>query len=86
MSEQEKWYFSFGQDHTHRLNINGLGVTVDCDCLLEIIGTAGQTRAKMFELCGPKWAMQYKEADERRLSYFPRGVVATVDATDMVDE
>lgn len=38
-----KWWFTFGQDHTHRVN----GVTFDCDIVLEIEGTASEARQRM---------------------------------------
>lgn len=72
----ERWHFTFGQTHTHSYN----GVTLDKNSVLEVIGSCDETRARMFELFGPKWSMQYK-ADGHDLKYFPRGVVAIIDAT-----
>ena len=68
----EKHYFTFGQDHTHRVN----GVTFDCDCVVMITGTYALAREKMFDTFGRKWSFQYSEKTFCP-EYFPRGVIAT---------
>ena len=73
----ERWHFSFGQDHTHRLHLDGFGVTLDCDGILEVVGDQEAAREKVFELIGAKWAFCYP-ADKHDMKYFPRGVVATI--------
>ena len=64
------WVFSFGFTHAHRVD----GITWDKDSLVGIVGDNNAARDKMFELFGPKWAMQYR-FDKRNHEYFPRGVV-----------
>lgn len=59
-------YFTFGQMHVHRLP----NITLDKNIVIKI--TARDPRAKMFELFGEKWAMQYQECPD--LKYFSRGV------------
>lgn len=61
-------YFTFGQAHTHSCG----GHTLDKDCIVKI--TAEDPRAKMFELFGDKWAMQYDSLEKLHLEYYPRGV------------
>lgn len=60
-------WFTFGQGHAHHLS----GFTYDHDVVAKI--TAPDPRARMFELFGPKWGMEYGE--EPDMSYYPRGVV-----------
>jgi len=72
-----KYYYSFGQSHTHRVR----GVTLDCDSIVEVIVPDDDrgmelARAKMFDEFGQKWSMQYTE-DNIDMSFFPRGVVLT---------
>lgn len=63
-------YFTFGQDHTHRVN----GFTYDCDVVVKITGDdPAITRQIMFEHFGSKWAFQYDGAPPD-LQYFPRGI------------
>lgn len=65
-----KYYFSFGHGHVHRLN----NKTFDVDCLLEIEAEdVGKARDIMFENFGPKWSMQYNDLPDMR--HFPRGVM-----------
>lgn len=59
-------YFSFGFGHVHRVN----GFTFDKDILVKI--TAEDPRAKMFEMFGAKWAMEYEHPPDER--YWPRGM------------
>jgi len=75
-----KYYYSFGQSHTHRVH----GVTLDKDSIVEIIAPDDErgmeaARAKMFDTFGQKWSMQYDDAS-LDLSYFPRGIVLTLHA------
>lgn len=70
-----RYCFTFGQDHVHRAE----GVTLDCDSVVEIMAPDSESaRAKMFELFGRKWSMQY-DHDSINLSYFPRGIVLRLD-------
>jgi len=74
-----KYYYSFGQSHTHRVH----GVTLDKDSIVEIIAPDDETgmaaaREKMFDTFGQKWSMQYTE-NNIDMSYFPRGVVLSFD-------
>lgn len=67
----ERFCFTFGQNHAHRLH----GVTLDRDAVVEITAVDGDAaRAIMFEEFGPKWSMQYP-ADGFDMKHFPRGVV-----------
>ena len=71
MTSHIKFYFTFGQNHTHRCN----GVTLDCDGVVEIKAENGkQARQIMFDTFGRKWAFQYTE-ETMEMDYFPRGVV-----------
>lgn len=65
----KKYYFTFGQSHTHSFN----GITLDKDCVVEIeTKTSDEARARMFEFFGQKWSNQYNELPD--MSFFPRGV------------
>ncbi|MBW8034105.1 MAG: hypothetical protein FVQ79_00105 [Planctomycetes bacterium] len=65
------YYFSFGQDHTHRID----GVTLDADVLLKVTAEGyNEARQKVFDAIGPKWSFQYDD-DTMDLKYFPRGIV-----------
>lgn len=65
------FYITFGQIHTHRIN----GVTVDCDCWVEIHSTFEKdARQKADELFGQKWSMIYKKYNFDS-SHFPRGCI-----------
>jgi len=59
-------FFTFGQDHVHRVN----GFTFDCDVVVKI--TAEDPRQVMFDTFGPAWSMQYDTCPG--LDHFPRGV------------
>ena len=59
-------YFTFGQDHTHRLH----NITLDKDIVIAITDEA--PRAEAFALFGTKWSLQYDEQPD--MKYFPRGV------------
>lgn len=63
-------YFSFGQTHVHSVN----GFTFDKDVLVKI--THDDPRARMFELFGSKWGMQYPEPPDPQ--YYPRGIKEVV--------
>lgn len=63
--DQTAW-FTFGFDHAHAI----AGFTFDKDIVVKI--TAADPRARMFELFGQKWSMQY--GTEPDLSFYPRGV------------
>ncbi len=60
-------YFTFGQDHAHRLP----NITLDKDIVLKI--TSPDPRQTMFDLFGRKWAFQYDAPPT--MSYYPRGIV-----------
>ena len=66
---EEAYWFTLGQDHTHRIN----GMTFDCDAVIEIAGDYGSARERMVELCGVKWSHQYDKG-KLDLGLFPRGV------------
>lgn len=51
-------YFTFGQNHTHRCGDK----TLDCDTVVKI--TAEDPRARMVELFGQKWSMEYDKEPE----------------------
>lgn len=59
-------YFTFGQSHVHSMN----GFTYDKDVLVKI--TAENPRQRMFDLFGPKWAMQYDDPPDEQ--FWPRGM------------
>ena len=62
-------YFSFGQDHAHRLG----GHTLDCDVIIEINAVDDiSARRRMFELFGDKWSFQYENLPD--MDYFSRGI------------
>lgn len=67
----ETSYFTFGQDHLHRLN----GITLDKDIVLQVIHE--DPREWMFENFGPEWSMEYapKYIDKEFRSHFPRGII-----------
>lgn len=69
MSKEVTHYFTFGQDHAHRLP----KITLDKDIVISI--TAEDPRAKMFELFGPKWAFEYAKLEDVGVEkYYPRGI------------
>lgn len=75
------WVFSFGISHAHSIHIGGKRLTFDTDSLIGIVGDCGETRDKMFEYFGPKWAMQYEYSHEKVNSvHFPRGVIKWIRA------
>lgn len=75
-TKKQKYYFTFGQDHTHRLN----NVTLDCDSVITITAPdQGSARGRAFELFGRKWSFCYAE-DDMDLTHFPRGVVLELEA------
>jgi len=59
-------YFSFGWGHAHCVG----GFTYDKDVLVKI--TAMDPRARMIEIFGIKWSMQYFEPPDPK--YYPRGI------------
>ena len=66
----KKFYFTFGQSHTHVLN----GKTVDKNIVIEITAKSGEVaRRKMVKHFGEVWSMQYD--DLPNMKYFPGGVV-----------
>ena len=74
----EKFYFTFGQNHTHR---HGSGVTMDCDGVVEITAADGNAaREIMFDTFGREWSMQYPAAS-MNMTFFPRGVVLRLPRT-----
>jgi len=69
-----KFYFTFGQIHTHRIN----GKTFDCDSVVEIHAkTESEAREKMFDIFGNKWFTSYPE-DKLQLEFFPRGIIEVI--------
>ena len=74
-----KFFFTFGQDHTHRYN----GVTLDCDSVVQINALdEGKARERMVDAFGMKWGFSYSEErmNESLKKYYPRGVVLVLDA------
>ena len=67
-AETKTAWFTFGQQHVHRIN----GFTYDANVVVKI--TAPDPRARMIELFGAKWSMQYDSEEAVDLSYYPRGV------------
>ncbi len=75
-----KYYFSFGQTHTHKIN----GVLLHPDVLLEVDAESeGEARERVFASeIGDKFFTSYSEERLKQLgekaeffSYFPEGVV-----------
>ena len=65
----KNYYFTFGQDHIHRVNQQ----IFDCDTVLEIRSVTYEMARKIMEHnFGQKWAFQYTEKPD--MSYFPRGI------------
>lgn len=60
-------YFTFGQNHIHKLN----GKVFDKNTVVKI--TAEDPRQTMFDLFGRKWSMQYDNPPDMRL--YSRGIV-----------
>jgi hypothetical protein len=58
-------WFTSGQQHSHRLD----SVTLDRDTIVRI--TDEDPRAKMFELFGDKWSMEYSYCPT--MEFFPGG-------------
>lgn len=70
-----KNYFTFGQNHIHRVN----GKTFDADCVVEIEAeTPEEARDKMFCYFGRKWAFQYDDLEKVGLHYYSRGVIPLI--------
>ena len=66
----KKFYFTFGQSHTHSCN----GKTLDKDCVVEIKAkNSDEAREKMFEFFGDKWSFQYDKLPD--MSFYPRGII-----------
>lgn len=69
MSKEVTHYFTFGQDHAHRLP----NITLDKDIVFKI--TAEDPRAEMFRLFGPVWAFEYINLEDAGYpEYYPRGI------------
>lgn len=65
----KKYYFTFGQIHTHSIN----GKTFDKDCVVEIEAESREeAREKMVEVFGIRWSHQYEKLPD--MGFFPRGV------------
>lgn len=60
-------WFSFGQSHAHQCGKHLLNK----DTILEI--TAEDPRAKMFEMFGNKWSMEYDKPPD--MQHFPKGII-----------
>jgi uncharacterized protein YegJ (DUF2314 family) len=61
-------YFTFGQDHAHRVG----DFTYDKDVIVKV--TANDPRAVMFATFGRKWSMQYCEADIPNMIHHSRKI------------
>ena len=69
-----KCYFTFGQDHIHRVN----GEVLDRDCVVAINGADYEAcRSRAFELFGNKFCMQYggSQITPQFMVYYPRGII-----------
>lgn len=67
----KKYYFTFGQIHTHSYN----GKTLDKDCVVEISAdSSNEAREKMFGLFGQKWGLQYDSLEKLHLEFYPKGI------------
>lgn len=67
--EEKTHYFTFGQDHAHRLP----NITMDKDIIIKI--TDVDPRKKMFDLFGAVWAMEYTSLEAAGYpEYYPRGI------------
>ena len=60
-------WFTFGRSHAHQHGKHLLNK----DTVVEI--TAEDPRAKMFELFGNKWSMQYDKPPD--MQHFPKGII-----------
>lgn len=68
-----KFYITFGQIHTHRIN----GKTFDRDCVAEVEAETEEAARGIFY---PKFCFSYKESEfiskkDKMMNYFPRGVI-----------
>ena len=54
----QDWYFTWGFGYEYP------------NCYYIIHGTFGSARERMFEVFGPKWAFQYRSADEAGVDRF----------------
>jgi len=63
------FYFTFGQNHVHRVQ----AFTWDCDVVCQIMAQSmAHARQIMFQNFGDQWSMCYEQAPE--MHYFPRGI------------
>lgn len=63
------FYFTFGQDHVHRV----AGYTWDCDVVCKIMANnMSHALQIMFDNFDARWSMAYDQEPE--MHYFPRGV------------
>lgn len=63
------YYFTFGQDHVHRVN----GFTYDADVVVAVNAeNVKSAREIMFRNFGAKWAFQYDKLPD--MKYFQRGI------------
>ena len=69
----DKFYITFGQAHTHRVN----GKTFDKNCLCEIEAESHeQARERAFEVFDGVFCTSYGEDKlDEFLPYFPRGII-----------
>jgi hypothetical protein len=75
---KQKFFFTFGQDHTHRYD----SVTLDCDSVVQINAeTEEHARIRMVDAFGMKWGFSYSEErmEESLKKYYPRGVVLVLE-------
>jgi hypothetical protein len=57
--EEREWLFSFGYGHVHPITGESLA-----GCYVRIRGTVDSSRDRMFAAFGPRWAFQYRTAEE----------------------
>lgn len=72
----KKYYVSFGQIHTHRVN----GKTFDCDSLCEIESIDEEAAREIaFDMFGSEFFTTYNESHAlAALQYFPRGIIPLI--------
>lgn len=66
----QSFYFTFGQDHRHKVR----GKEFNRDTVVRIVAEdQGTAREVMFDWFKDKWSMQYSELPN--MDYFPGGVI-----------
>lgn len=67
-----KTYFTFGQDHIHRVG----NVVFDKDSVAVIEApTHGEARDIAFDTFGPEFCTSYVDLESVQMHYYPRGLI-----------